>query len=43
VDLVLYGGPCGTLPTTVLDLTGSAAVVVRQGLGDVSALGLAEA
>ncbi len=40
VDLVLYGGPCGTLPTTVLDLTGDAAVLVRQGRGDVSALGL---
>ncbi len=43
VDLVLDGGPCGTLPTTVLDLTGAAAVVLRQGRGDVSSLGLAEA
>jgi tRNA threonylcarbamoyl adenosine modification protein (Sua5/YciO/YrdC/YwlC family) len=43
VDLILDGGPCGTLPTTVLDLTGDTAVVVRQGRGDVSALGLAEA
>lgn len=43
VDLVLDGGPCGTLPTTVLDLTGESAVIVRQGRGDVSMLGLAEA
>jgi tRNA threonylcarbamoyl adenosine modification protein (Sua5/YciO/YrdC/YwlC family) len=43
VDLVLDGGPCGVVPTTVLDLTGNAPVLVRQGRGDVSSLGLGEA
>jgi len=43
VDLVLDGGPCGLQPTTVIDLTGDAPVLVRQGRGDVSSLGLAEA
>jgi tRNA threonylcarbamoyl adenosine modification protein (Sua5/YciO/YrdC/YwlC family) len=42
VDLVLDGGPCGLVPTTVLDLTGDAPVLLRRGLGDVSGLGLAE-
>lgn len=41
VDLVLDGGPCGLQPTTVIDLTGDAPVLVRQGRGDVSNLGLA--
>jgi len=40
VDLVLDGGACGTVPTTVLDLTGAAPVLVRQGRGDISALKL---
>ncbi len=40
VDLVLDAGDCGTLPTTVLDLTGDAPELVRQGKGDVSMLGL---
>jgi tRNA threonylcarbamoyl adenosine modification protein (Sua5/YciO/YrdC/YwlC family) len=43
VDLVLDGGPCGLQPTTVIDLTGDTPVLVRQGRGDVSSLGLAEA
>jgi len=42
VDLVLDGGACGTQPTTVIDLTGSAPVLVRQGRGDISRLGLSE-
>ena len=41
VDLVLDAGNCGTEPTTVLDLTGEAPVLLRQGKGDVSMLGLA--
>jgi tRNA threonylcarbamoyl adenosine modification protein (Sua5/YciO/YrdC/YwlC family) len=40
VDLVLAAGDCGTEPTTVLDLSGDAPVLVRQGRGDVSSLGL---
>jgi tRNA threonylcarbamoyl adenosine modification protein (Sua5/YciO/YrdC/YwlC family) len=42
VDLVLDGGPCGLQPTTVIDLTGDTPVLVRQGRGDVSSLGLSE-
>jgi tRNA threonylcarbamoyl adenosine modification protein (Sua5/YciO/YrdC/YwlC family) len=40
VDVVLDGGPCGIEPTTVLDLTGAAPALIRQGKGDVSALGV---
>lgn len=39
IDLVLDGGPCGTEPTTVIDLTGDEIVIVREGKGDLSALG----
>ena len=39
LDLVLDGGPCGTEPTTIIDLTGDQAVVVREGKGDMSLLG----
>lgn len=35
--LVLDGGPGGTLPTTVIDLTTHSPVIVREGAGDVSA------
>lgn len=37
VDLVIDGGPGGVLPSSVVDLTGEAPVVVRHGKGDVSA------
>lgn len=40
VDLVLDAGNCGLDPTTVLDLTGGAVQLMRQGKGDVSRLGL---
>lgn len=36
VDLVLDGGHCGLVPTSVIDLAGDRAVVVRVGRGDVS-------
>jgi len=39
LDLVLDCGPCGTEPTTIIDLTGDEAVVVRKGRGDWSLLG----
>ncbi|OFZ86921.1 MAG: threonylcarbamoyl-AMP synthase [Betaproteobacteria bacterium RBG_16_64_18] len=39
LDLVLDAGSCGIEPTTVIDLTGAEAVVVRAGKGDLSALG----
>ena len=40
VDLILDGGVLLSEPSTVLDLTGEAPVVVRKGAGDVSWLGL---
>ena len=33
VDLIVDGGSCGVVPTTVVDLTGEAPQVTRQGLG----------
>ena len=36
VDLVIDGGPVGLEPTTVIDLTGSAAILIRRGKGDVT-------
>jgi len=39
LDLVLDGGLCGIVPTTVIDLTGAEVVVVRAGKGDLSVLG----
>ena len=35
IDLVLDCGPCGLLPTTVIDLTGAQPVVLRRGKGEV--------
>jgi tRNA threonylcarbamoyl adenosine modification protein (Sua5/YciO/YrdC/YwlC family) len=35
VDLVLDGGPCGSEPTTVVDLTGAAPEVLREGRGSL--------
>lgn len=40
VDIVIDGGPCGPVPTTVLDLSEEGVRLVRQGKGDVAALGL---
>lgn len=37
VALVLDGGPCGVAPTTVVDLTGAAPEVVREGKGPIAA------
>jgi tRNA A37 threonylcarbamoyladenosine synthetase subunit TsaC/SUA5/YrdC len=36
VDMVLDGGNCGLIPTSVIDLSTDRAVVVREGRGDVS-------
>jgi tRNA threonylcarbamoyl adenosine modification protein (Sua5/YciO/YrdC/YwlC family) len=41
LELVVDSGSCGIQPTTVIDLTGPAPVVVRRGCGDPAALGLA--
>ena len=39
VDLVLDSGSCGITPTTVVDLTGEAAVIMRLGKGSLAPLG----
>lgn len=36
LDLVIDGGYCGLDPTTVIDMTGDAPELIRQGLGDAS-------
>ena len=36
VDVILDGGNCGLEPTSVIDLTGAAPVVTREGKGDIS-------
>jgi tRNA A37 threonylcarbamoyladenosine synthetase subunit TsaC/SUA5/YrdC len=39
--VVLDSGSCGTQPSTVIDLTGDAPVVLRKGKGSLESLGLA--
>ena len=36
IDLVIDGGPCGTEPSTVIDLTGDAPLVLRKGRGSLA-------
>ena len=43
LDLVVDGGACGTQPSTVIDLTGASAVVVREGKGPLGIFGPAGA
>ena len=38
VELVLDGGSCGTEPTTVVDLTGAAPQILREGKGPIAPL-----
>jgi len=40
IDLIIDAGPCGTQPTTVVDLATDPAVIVRLGGGDPVRLGL---
>lgn len=40
LDLIIDGGACSFEPTTVLDLTSSEPVLIRQGRGDASMFGL---
>lgn len=40
VDLVIEGGAVGIDPTTVIDLTGDTAVLVRAGRGDTTPFGI---
>ena len=41
LELILDSGSCGTEPSTVIDLTGDAPVVLRKGKGPLEILGLA--
>ena len=36
LDLVIDAGNCGTVPSTIIDLTGAAPVVVRKGKGSLA-------
>jgi tRNA threonylcarbamoyl adenosine modification protein (Sua5/YciO/YrdC/YwlC family) len=40
IDAVIDAGACPAQPTTVIDLTGDTPVVVREGRGEITALGL---
>lgn len=40
VELVIDGGACSLVPTTVVDMTGEAPQLIRQGRGDASLFGL---
>ena len=40
VDLILDGGSCGIVPTTVIDLTAEMPVVTREGRGSAKLLGV---
>lgn len=42
VDLVLDAGPCGTQPTTVVDLTAAVPSILRRGKGELAPLGVDE-
>ena len=41
VDLVIEAGPCGVVPSTVVDLTGPTPVITREGVGRAELLGVA--
>lgn len=43
LDLIVDGGPCGEVPTTIVDLTGDAPLVLRVGKGRVEKIGRVEA
>jgi tRNA A37 threonylcarbamoyladenosine synthetase subunit TsaC/SUA5/YrdC len=34
VDLILDGGICGEMPTTIVDLTSGEPEIIRQGAGE---------
>lgn len=40
IDVIVDAGACGVEPTTIIDLTGREAVVLRQGRGALEPLGL---
>jgi tRNA threonylcarbamoyl adenosine modification protein (Sua5/YciO/YrdC/YwlC family) len=40
IELVIDGGPCGIVPTTVVDLTGEVPVIAREGRGSTAPFGV---
>lgn len=38
VDMVIDCGPCGNVPSTVIDCTGNEPIIVREGLGKLEDL-----
>ena len=42
VDLILDGGVCGIEPTTVIDLSGPAPILIRKGKGDIASISFAD-
>jgi tRNA threonylcarbamoyl adenosine modification protein (Sua5/YciO/YrdC/YwlC family) len=42
LDLIVDAGPCAGEPTTVIDLTGEAPLVLRKGRGNLEKLGIAQ-
>ncbi|MFZ6816620.1 L-threonylcarbamoyladenylate synthase [Undibacterium sp. Rencai35W] len=40
VDLIIDGGACSLIPTTVIDMTDDVPVLIRQGRGDATLFGL---
>ena len=42
LDLMLDSGPCGTEPTTVIDLSADEPVVLRKGRGQLESIGVSE-
>jgi len=42
VDLVIDGGPVGLDPTTVIDLTGTEAILIRRGRGSIKSFSIEE-
>lgn len=39
VDLVIDGGACSLMPTTVVDMSGEESILIREGRGDIALLG----
>jgi tRNA A37 threonylcarbamoyladenosine synthetase subunit TsaC/SUA5/YrdC len=40
IDLIIDGGACQLEPTTIIDLSSSEPILVRQGLGNAAPFGL---
>jgi tRNA threonylcarbamoyl adenosine modification protein (Sua5/YciO/YrdC/YwlC family) len=41
LDVILDGGACGVVPTSVIDLSGDEPILVRRGKGEVASFGFA--